>query len=105
MASRPSGRTASTPTVLCAVTAVLAVVPWTPARANAFRSAWIPAPPPESDPAIARQTCTRSSATAAKDRTWLTIGSSPRHGEVTTARYPPQEPEQLELGERRERRL
>src|SRR2546429_3087617 len=52
MASRPSGKTASTPTVLCAVTAVIAVIPWTPARANAFRSAWMPAPPPESDPAI-----------------------------------------------------
>ena len=32
--------------------AVTAVIPCTPARANALRSAWIPAPPPESDPAI-----------------------------------------------------
>src|SRR4051812_13571546 len=31
----------------------MAVIPWTPAAANAFRSAWIPAPPPESEPAIA----------------------------------------------------
>src|SRR6478752_5221599 len=41
-----------TPTVLCAVSAVIAVIPCTPQRANAFRSAWIPAPPPESEPAI-----------------------------------------------------
>src|SRR4051812_31479540 len=30
----------------------MAVIPWTPAAANAFRSAWMPAPPPESEPAI-----------------------------------------------------
>ena len=54
--------TISTPTVFCAVSAVIAVVPWTPQRANAFRSAWIPAPPPESEPAIARQARTRGSA-------------------------------------------
>jgi hypothetical protein len=48
--------TAVTATVFWAVTAVIAVVPCTPARAKAFRSAWIPAPPPESEPAIDRQT-------------------------------------------------
>ena len=47
-----TGCTAVTPTVFCAVSAVIAVIPWTPQRANAFRSAWIPAPPPESEPAI-----------------------------------------------------
>jgi hypothetical protein len=31
---------------------VIAEVPCTPQRANALRSAWIPAPPPESEPAI-----------------------------------------------------
>jgi hypothetical protein len=36
------------------VIAVIAVMPWTPHAANAFRSAWIPAPPPESEPAIER---------------------------------------------------
>ena len=45
----------STPTVFCAVSAVIAVIPCTPQRANAFKSAWIPAPPPESEPAIDRQ--------------------------------------------------
>ena len=44
--------TAVTPIVLCAVIAVIAVIPCTPQRANAFKSAWMPAPPPESDPAI-----------------------------------------------------
>src|SRR3954467_14153019 len=29
-------------------------MPCTPQRANAFRSAWMPAPPPESEPAIER---------------------------------------------------
>ncbi len=52
---------ASTPTVLCAVIAVIAVIPWTPQRANAFRSAWTPAPPPESEPAIESTAGTRAS--------------------------------------------
>ena len=46
------GSTAATPSVFCAVTAVIAVRPKTPCAANVFRSAWIPAPPPESLPAI-----------------------------------------------------
>ena len=50
---------ALTPVVFCAVSAVIAVIPWTPQRANAFRSAWIPAPPPESEPAIERTAGTR----------------------------------------------
>jgi len=33
-------------------TAVITEVPYTPYRANVLRSAWIPAPPPESEPAI-----------------------------------------------------
>jgi hypothetical protein len=44
----------TTPRVFCAVTAVIAVVPYTPWAANVFRSAWIPAPPPESLPAMVR---------------------------------------------------
>jgi hypothetical protein len=43
---------ARTPSVFCAVTAVIADVPNTPNRMNVFRSAWMPAPPPESEPAI-----------------------------------------------------
>ena len=57
--------TISTPTVFCAVIAVIAVVPCTPQRANAFRSAWMPAPPPESEPAIVIHTRTRSSGLTA----------------------------------------
>ena len=59
MISGGTGITRSTATVFCAVIAVIAVVPWTPQRANAFRSAWIPAPPPESEPAIERHVGTR----------------------------------------------
>ena len=51
---RAPGGCRSTPTVFCAVSAVIAVMPCTPQRANAFRSAWMPAPPPESEPAIER---------------------------------------------------
>ena len=51
---RRHGVHAGDPTVFCAVSAVIAVIPWTPQRAKAFRSAWMPAPPPESEPAIER---------------------------------------------------
>ena len=51
--------TALTPTVFWAVIAVIALVPCTPQRANAFRSAWMPAPPPESEPAIVSATGVR----------------------------------------------
>ena len=47
--------TAVTAVVFCAVSATIALMPWQPRRANAFRSAWMPAPPPESEPAIVRQ--------------------------------------------------
>ena len=50
--SAGTGWIAVTPTVFCAVIAVIALVPCTPQRANAFRSAWMPAPPPESEPAM-----------------------------------------------------
>ena len=46
-----SSCTAVTRSVFCAVTAVMADVPYTPRAANVLRSAWMPAPPPESDPA------------------------------------------------------
>jgi hypothetical protein len=47
-----------TPTVFWTVIAAIAVVPCAPARANAFKSAWIPAPPPESEPAMESTTGT-----------------------------------------------
>ena len=46
------GSIARTSRVFCAVTAVIAQSPWTPNDANVRRSAWMPAPPPESEPAI-----------------------------------------------------
>src|SRR5688572_5095153 len=52
MKSPGTGWMPVTATVFWAVSATMAVMPWTPQRANAFRSAWMPAPPPESDPAI-----------------------------------------------------
>ena len=47
-----SSTTAVTPRVFWAVTAVRADEPYTPRAANVFRSAWMPAPPPESEPAM-----------------------------------------------------
>src|SRR5579871_721527 len=44
--------TAVTAVVFCAVIAVIAVMPYTPKTLNVLRSACMPAPPPESDPAI-----------------------------------------------------
>src|SRR5690606_20361074 len=41
-----------TPRVCCAVSAVIAERPWTPWAAKVLRSAWMPAPPPESEPAM-----------------------------------------------------
>jgi len=49
-----TGSHARTPTVFWAVTAVITLVPNTPNWWNVFKSAWMPAPPPESDPAIVR---------------------------------------------------
>ena len=58
-----TGATARTSRVFCAVIAVIALVPWTPQLAKAFRSAWIPAPPPESEPAIVSATGVRAPLT------------------------------------------
>ena len=43
---------AVTAVVFCAVSATSTDMPCAPAAAKAFRSAWIPAPPPESEVAI-----------------------------------------------------
>ena len=48
------------------VTAVIADVPYKPCAANVFRSAWIPAPPPESLPAMVRATFTRTHSGACR---------------------------------------
>ena len=46
--------TAVTEVVFWAVRATIALMPWQPRRANALRSAWMPAPPPESEVAMVR---------------------------------------------------
>ena len=46
--------TARTPRVFCAVSATMTDVPNTPNCWNVLRSAWMPAPPPESEPAMVR---------------------------------------------------
>ena len=51
-ASGGRGCTYFTPTVFCTVTAVTAEAPYTPRAEKVFRSAWIPAPPEGSEPAI-----------------------------------------------------
>src|SRR6266498_2278861 len=43
-----------TPSVFCTVTDVRALIPHTPSTAKDLRSAWTPAPPPESEPAMVR---------------------------------------------------
>jgi hypothetical protein len=49
-----TGWTAVTPWLCCAVIAVITVRPWPPSMVAVLRSAWIPAPPPESEPAMSR---------------------------------------------------
>src|SRR5712692_1244735 len=44
--------TPDTPRVFWTVTEVMALIPHTPRTAKVLRSAWIPAPPPESEPAM-----------------------------------------------------
>ena len=53
------GETGSTPRTrrgFCAVRQAMALAPWTPSAAKVFKSAWMPAPPPLSEPAMVRAT-------------------------------------------------
>src|SRR5918996_5362501 len=81
MKSGGTSWTAVTARVFWAVSATIAVVPWQPAAANAFRSAWIPAPPPESEVAIVRQRGTATSTANVPGRT--------DHGDHPAASLPP----------------
>src|SRR3989454_11823026 len=47
-------KTPWTPTEFCAVTAVITLIPNTRNAEKVLRSAWMPAPPPESEPAMVR---------------------------------------------------
>src|SRR5437870_2839749 len=95
----------STATVFCQVIAVIAVIPCTPQRANAFRSAWIPAPPPESEPAIES---TRGVRLSAMSRAYGQPCGSRSGAPLSTADVAPADPahesQQLELGEAGEHR-
>ena len=107
------GWIAVTPTVFWAVIAVIAVIPWTPQAANAFRSAWMPAPPPESEPAIER---TRGMRGARGSRWRVHTDTVPatqrairdgctrplRNDGEPAACAAPHEPRELELGKRRQ---
>src|SRR3954464_8711972 len=87
--------TARTSTVFWTVMAVIAVMPWTPQRAKAFRSAWMPAPPPESEPAI--------DSTAGTGRSGIAVegshGRSSRGGQIAASYRAPHVAEHLELGQ------
>src|SRR5690625_7187271 len=73
-ASGAIGSTAWTPWVFCEVSAVIAEVPYTASALMDFRSAWIPAPPPEAEPA-------RVKAVGGRDAAWCgTAGGSARRG-------------------------
>src|SRR5690625_2773079 len=73
-ASGAIGSTAWTPWVFCEVSAVIAEVPYTASSLMDFRSAWIPAPPPESEPAMVK-------AVGGRDAAWCgTVGGSARRG-------------------------
>src|SRR5260370_35399273 len=104
---------AVTPTVFWAVIAVMAVIPWTPQRANALRSAWIPAPPPESEPAmdstrggparrdpalvVIRPRLGRASLATARARPSLARAQPVRHDRVAPVEGPAHVPQQPEL--------
>jgi hypothetical protein len=49
-----SSKARCTPSVFCAVMAVTALMPYTPRTEKTFRSAWMPAPPEESEPAMVK---------------------------------------------------
>ncbi len=53
-ASTGSSQAPCTPSEFCAVTAVSTLMPWVPRASIVLRSAWMPAPPPESEPATVR---------------------------------------------------
>jgi len=70
-----TGRTCvlSTPRVFCAVTAVTALVAKVPQASIVLRSAWMPAPPPESLPAMV--SVTGLSVGAGRRRSVMVVGT------------------------------
>ena len=80
-----SGSTASTPRVFCAVTAVSTLVPYAPRAAKTFRSAWMPAPPPESEPAMVSTVVGVMSSPRATPRTGIAVSCGGLRPTVPTA--------------------
>src|SRR4051794_11755989 len=99
MTSGATGWTRRTSTVFWTVIAVIAVIPCTPQRAKALRSAWMPAPPPESEPAI--------DSTAGTGRSGIAVegshGRPSRGGQVPATHRPAAVAEHFELGQTGER--
>src|SRR2546428_533670 len=73
--------TAVTPSVFCAVIAVITDIASTPLADIALMSAWIPAPPPESDPAIV-STCFIAIVV------WGPVAASPGRAQVLSPSQP-----------------
>ena len=83
--------------VFCAVSAVMALVPKTPSAAKVLRSAWMPAPPPESEPAMVRATGGFMPATSSEVGGGRTVGVA--HDRPITAT--PYAPAARHAGDRR----
>ena len=74
------------------------VIPCTPQRANAFRSAWIPAPPPESEPAIVRHDRDLARGSHRRSSIGARAVSSARAARSARPSRARDQAEQLELG-------
>src|SRR5215207_273318 len=74
-----------TPRLFCAVIAVSTLIPCTPLASIALRSAWIPAPPPESDPAIVS---TLGGAVVIDQLLKCACPASPEYGAPSTVTLP-----------------
>src|SRR3954471_5683075 len=72
--------------------AVMAVMPCTPAAANALRSAWMPAPPPESEPAIERTRGVAAISSRMPRRAALIRGDAAAPAEPCGLQGAPQDP-------------
>src|SRR5258708_11479384 len=73
----------NTPWVFCAVSAVTAVMAKPPSAVTALMSAWMPAPPPESDPATIS---TRPRISMSPSRSRLTCHVRDRRGDLVDDR-------------------
>ena len=77
--------TARTPCVFCAVSAVSTAIPYPPFAAMDLRSAWMPAPPDGSLPAMLSTRGTMPERQRRRNRVATAAGSSAAHNAETTA--------------------